>query len=110
LLSAALTLNLPALMLSRVVQAVTAAWLTRIAGWSFQRYFEQDQSWGDGGIQQVVQEHYDLNRRDSALQRFLEAAFSRVIDPLQRQKDPQLPPRRGPRGEAAARDRADQER
>lgn len=110
LISAALTLNLPALLLSRAVQAVSAAWLTRIAGWSFQRYFEQDQSWGDGGIQKVVQEHYDLNRRDSALQRFLEAAFSRVIEPLQRQKERQLPPRRGPRGEGAARGRVDQER
>lgn len=107
LLSAALTLNLPALLLSRTLQAVTAAWLTRVAGWSFQRYFEQDQSWGDGGIQQVVQEHYDLNRRDSALQRFLEAAFTRVIEPLQRQRERSLPPRRGPRGAAGAADRVD---
>ena len=110
LLSNALSLNLPALLISRAVQAVTAAWLTRIAGWSFQRYFEQDQSWGDGGIQQVVQEHYDLNRRDSALQRFLDAAFSRVIEPLARRKERQLPPRRGPRGGAAGADRVDRER
>jgi small GTP-binding protein len=107
LLSSALTLNLPALLLSRAVQAVTAAWLTRIAGLSFQRYFQQDQSWGDGGIQQVVQEHYDLNRRDSALQRFLEAAFTRVIEPLQRQRERRLPPRRAPRGAGAAKDRVD---
>ncbi|MFM8525872.1 MAG: YcjF family protein [Cyanobacteriota bacterium] len=107
LLSTALSLNLPALILSRAVQAVTAAWLTRIAGWSFQRYFQQDQSSGDGGIQQVVQEHYDLNRRDSALQRFLEAAFTRVIEPLQRQRERQLPPRRGPRGAGGATGRAD---
>ena len=107
LLTTALSLNLPALLLGRAVQAVTAAWLTRIAGLSFQRFFEQDQSWGDGGVQQVVQEHYDLNRRDNALQRFLEAAFTRVIEPLQRQQERQLPPRRGPRGAAAARDRVD---
>ncbi len=92
LLSAALSLNLPALLVSRAVQAVSAAWLTRVAGASFITYFERDQDWGDGGIQEVVQRHYDLNRRDGALQRFLQEALSRVVEPLRR-RDPQLPPR-----------------
>jgi uncharacterized protein len=92
LLSAALSVNLPALLVSRAVQAVTAAWLTRVAGASFITYFERDQDWGDGGIQDVVQRHYDLNRRDGILQRFLQEALSRVVEPLRR-RDPQLPPR-----------------
>jgi len=92
LISSALTLNLPALLLSRAVQAVGAAWLTRVAGRSFITYFQQDQDWGDGGIQEVVQRQYDLNRRDSALRSFLQAAFSRVVEPLQRRQG-QLPPR-----------------
>ena len=93
LISAALSLNLPALMLSRAVQALGAGWLTRIAGRSFITYFLQDQDWGDGGIQEVVQRQYDLNRRDSALQAFLAAAFNRVVEPLQRQqKQDRLPP------------------
>jgi len=95
LISSALTLNLPALLLSRAVQAVGAAWLTRVAGRSFITYFQQDQDWGDGGIQEVVQRQYDLNRRDSALRSFLEAAFSRVVEPLQRRQG-QLPPRPEP--------------
>lgn len=105
LIASALSLNLPALMASKALQAVGAAWLTRIAGLSFITYFEQDQDWGDGGLQEVVQRQYDLNRRDSVLKRFLEAAFNRVVEPLQRGKDPQLPPRPGPQAEGGARDR-----
>ena len=98
LISAALSLNLPALVLSRAVQAVGAGWLTRVAGRSFVTYFQQDQDWGDGGIQEVVQRQYDLNRRDSALQAFLAAAFNRVVEPLQRQqKQDRLPPQPEPR-------------
>ena len=87
-----LSLNLPALLLTRAVQAVGAGWLTRVAGRSFITYFQQDQDWGDGGVQEVVQRQYDLNRRDSALRSFLQAAFSRVVEPLQRRQG-QLPPR-----------------
>jgi len=92
LLSAALSVNLPALLVSRALQAVSAAWLTRVAGSSFITYFERDQDWGDGGIQEVVQQHYNLSRRDGALRQFLEAAFSRVVEPL-RARERQLPPR-----------------
>ncbi|MCP9831188.1 DUF697 domain-containing protein [Synechococcus sp. HJ21-Hayes] len=95
LIGAALSLNLPALLLSKAVQAVGAGWLTRIAGRSFITYFQQDQDWGDGGVQEVVQRQYDLNRRDSALRQFLNAALSRVVEPLQSQeKERQLPPQR----------------
>jgi uncharacterized protein len=92
LLSAALSVNLPALLVSRALQAVSAAWLTRVAGSSFITYFERDQDWGDGGIQEVVQQHYNLGRRDGALREFLEAAFNRVVEPL-RGRERQLPPR-----------------
>jgi len=96
LIGTALSLNLPALLLGKAVQAVGAAWLTRIAGRSFTTYFQQDQDWGDGGLQEVVQRQYDLNRRDSALRQFLDLAIRRVVEPLQRASDPQLPPRPGP--------------
>jgi uncharacterized protein (DUF697 family) len=92
LLATALSLSVPALVVSRALQAVSAAWLTRIAGLSFITYFERDQEWGDGGLQEVVQQQYDLNRREGALSRFLEAAFNRVVQPLQA-KQPSLAPR-----------------
>lgn len=46
LIGSALSLNLPALLLTRAVQAVGAGWLTRVAGRSFITYFQQDQDWG----------------------------------------------------------------
>ncbi|MFM7674041.1 MAG: YcjF family protein [Synechococcus sp.] len=107
LLSTALSLQLPTLLAGRAIQAVSAAWLTRIAGRSFITYFEQDQDWGDGGLQEVVQRQYDLNRREGALKRFLDAALRRVVEPLQQPKPTSLPPRRRPPGEAAGEDPAD---
>ncbi len=104
LIGTALSLNLPTLLLGRAVQGVAAAWLTRIAGASFITYFQQDQDWGDGGVQDVVQHHYDLNRRESALERFLQTAVKRVVEPLQRQVQRKLPPRPGPRAEVEASD------
>ena len=92
LLSAALSLSVPALLISRALQAVSAAWLTRVAGGSFITYFERDQDWGDGGIQEVVQQQFELNRREGELQRFLAMAVRRVVEPL-RQRERQLPPR-----------------
>ena len=96
LLSTSLSAALPTLLVGRALQAATAAWLTRIAGLSFISYFAQDQDWGDGGIQDVVQRQFDLSRRDADLRRFLETAFSRVVEPLKRQQEKQLPPRRRP--------------
>ncbi len=93
LIGTALSLNLPTLIVGRVVQGVTAAWLTRLAGASFITYFQQDQDWGDGGMQEVVQHHYDLNRRESSLKQFLDIAIRKVVEPLQKNKKRQLPPR-----------------
>ena len=80
---------------------MATAWLTRIAGASFIRYFEQDQDWGDDGVQQVVEEVFELNRRDASLQRFLATAMRRVVEPMQRRAGA-LPPRPEPPVEADA--------
>ena len=95
LLGSALSLSLPALVVSRAIQAVSAAWLTRVAGRSFITYFRQDQDWGDGGLPEVLQREYELNRREGALQSFLQAAVRRVVEPLQRKPERRLPPRPG---------------
>jgi len=97
MLGAALSLNLPALVVSRAIQAVSGAWLTRLAGRSFITYFQQDQDWGDGGLAEVLQREYELNRREGALRSFLAAAFNRVVEPLQSRPELRLPPRPGPR-------------
>jgi GTPase SAR1 family protein len=98
LLGSALSLNLPALLVSRAVQAVSAAWLTRLAGRSFIVYFQQGQDWGDGGLPEVLQREYDLNRREGVLRRFLEAAYRQVVEPI-KQQALRLPPRPDDRSE-----------
>jgi GTPase SAR1 family protein len=98
LLGSALSLNLPALLVSRAVQAVSAAWLTRLAGRSFIVYFQQGQDWGDGGLPEVLQREYDLNRREGVLRRFMEAAYRQVVEPL-KQQALRLPPQPEERSE-----------
>ena len=95
-IGSALAINLPTIFVGKVVQAVTAAWLTRVAGESFITYFQQDQDWGDGGMQEVVQRKYDLNRREETLREFIDKAFERVIEPLRKNKYRQLPSRQRP--------------
>jgi hypothetical protein len=86
-----------------------------VAGRSFITYFRQNQDWGDGGVREVLQKQYELNKREGALHRFLEVALTRVVEPWQRRQERRLPPQaqqRGPRprGEAAAGGPGDQAR
>ncbi len=82
LLSTALQFSVPTFVIGRAIQGVTAAYLTRIAGKSFIEYFRHDQDWGDGGITEVVQQQFQLNRRDEFMQEFVQQAIARVIKPL----------------------------
>ena len=99
LISSTLSLSLPTLVVSKVIQGVSVSWLTRIAGASFITYFQQDQNWGDGGIQEVVEYHYNLNKRDEYFKSFIRRAYERVIDPLVEKKFKKLPPRSRPQRE-----------
>ncbi|MBW4669145.1 MAG: GTP-binding protein [Cyanomargarita calcarea GSE-NOS-MK-12-04C] len=83
LLSTALQLNVGTFIIGRAIQGVTAAYLTRIAGKSFIEYFRNDQDWGDGGMTEVVQRQFQLNRRDEFVQAFIKQAIARVVKPLQ---------------------------
>jgi hypothetical protein len=71
-------------LVSRAIQGGTAAYLTRIAGKSFIEYFRNDQDWGDGGISEVVQRQFELNRKEEFVRAFVQDAMSQVVDPLQR--------------------------
>ena len=96
LISSALSITLPTFIISKVIQGVSVSWLTRIAGASFITYFQQDQNWGDGGIQEVVEYHYNLNKRDKYFKSFIQRAYERVIDPLVEKKFKKLPPKSRP--------------
>ncbi len=100
LISSTLSLSLPTVVVSKVIQGISVSWLTRIAGASFITYFQQDQNWGDGGIQEVVEYHYKLNKRDEYFKSFIKRAYERVIDPVVVKNFKKLPPKsRPPRGE-----------
>lgn len=86
ILSVALQTNVATFLVGRAIQGATAAYLTRIAGKSFIEYFRHNQDWGDGGISEVVQEQFRLNRRDEFIKVFLQEAMQRVVQPL-RQSD-----------------------
>jgi len=82
LFSIALQTNVGTFLIGRALQGVTAAYLTRIAGRSFIEYFRRDQTWGDGGMTQVVQEQFQLNRRDEFIKVFVQDAIARITLPL----------------------------
>ena len=104
IIGTSLSLHLPTLILGRAVQGVAAAWLTRVAGATFITFFQQDQEWGDGGIQEVVQNHYNLNKRENTLNKFMNIAYRKVVEPLKKNKLRELPPRRRPLEEEASSD------
>ena len=87
LVSTALQLNVATLVLGKAIQGVTAAYLTRIAGKSFIEYFRHDQDWGDGGMTEVVQRQFQLNRRDEFVKAFISEAIAKVVKPLTDRKE-----------------------
>jgi GTPase SAR1 family protein len=82
LLARVLQLNVATYVVGKVIQGVTAAYLTRIAGKSFIEYFRQDLDWGDGGIAEVVQKQFQLSRKEEFLKAFVKDAIAKVIQPL----------------------------
>ncbi len=82
LLVKALQFNVATYVVGKVIQGITAAYLTRIAGKSFVEYFRQDQDWGDGGIAEVVQRQFQLSRKDEFVKAFIKDAIAKVVKPL----------------------------
>nr|AUG32092.1 hypothetical protein PLO_084 [Paulinella longichromatophora] len=82
IIRSALQVNTPILLISKAVQIITLIWLTRLIGLSFITYFEQEQQWGNGGINTVLEHYYNLNKKDVLLKHFIEVAFNRVVEPL----------------------------
>ena len=75
---------------------MAAAYLTRIAGKSFTEYFRNDQDWGDGGITEVVQKQFQLNKRDQFIKLFVKEAIAKVVKPLGLEKPlSELSPKEG---------------
>lgn len=82
LLTTALQVGVATYVLGKAIQGVTAAYLTRIAGYSFIEYFHRDRNWGDGGIAEVVEQQFQLNRKDEFVKSFIQEAMTKVLIPL----------------------------
>ena len=78
----ALQFHFATYIVGKAIQAVSAAYLTRIAGKSFIEYFRRNLDWGDGGITEVVQQQFQLSRRDEFIKSFVQDAISKVVQPL----------------------------
>lgn len=77
-----LELTVGGYLIGKSIQSISAAYLTRIAGKSFIEYFSRDQDWGDGGITEVVQRQYQLNRRDEFVKAFIQEAIAKLPEHL----------------------------
>lgn len=75
LLAWGLQANIATALVGRALNGVSAAYLTRIAGKSFVEYFRHNQDWGDGGMAEVVQTQFELNRRQTFIQSFVREAM-----------------------------------
>ena len=75
LLAVGLQANIATAIASKLLQGVSAAYLTRIAGKSFIAYFQANQSWGDGGVQAEVEKQYQLHQKDEFVKQFLQQYF-----------------------------------
>ncbi|WP_042891947.1 DUF697 domain-containing protein, partial [Anaplasma marginale] len=75
-------LNVAAYVAGKAIDAVSAAYLTRIAGNSFIEYFSKDQDWGDGGIAEVVDRQFKLSSRDEFIKGFIQEAISKAVTPF----------------------------
>ena len=87
-----LSINFTTRFITKSVQSITAAWIIRLVGLAFIQYFEKNQSWGDGGIQEIVQNLYEINKREDILKDFLKEALQKINLKENSLNKKQLPP------------------
>ena len=77
-ITTALSTNFTTIFISKSLQSITACWLIRIVGLSILEYFRNGQNWGDGGIQEVIDDIYKLNKREVFLNKFIKEAINKM--------------------------------
>tara|TARA_Y100001933_G_scaffold211660_1_gene216531 strand:+ start:1947 stop:3437 length:1491 start_codon:yes stop_codon:yes gene_type:complete len=78
IISSILSTNFTTTFISKSIQSITAAWVIKIVGLSLVKYFKQKQSWGDGGMQEVVENIYEINKREEILENFIYEAVQKI--------------------------------
>ena len=92
LLARALQFHFATYIVGKAIQGVSAAYLTRIAGKSFIEYFKGDRNWGDGGMTEVVQQQFQLTRKDEFVKAFVKDAITKVVQPMKDSWEEELEP------------------
>ena len=91
-ITTALASNFTTIFISKSLQSITSCWLIKIVGLSIKKYFNNGKNWGDGGIQEVIEDIYKLNKREDILNNFIKEAINNIRineDPKSQRK---LPP------------------
>ena len=70
--------NFTTIFIAKSIQSITAAWLVKIVGMTLIEYFKNGKNWGDGGIQEVVDKIYSLNKREEILNNFIKEAIKKI--------------------------------
>ena len=91
-ITTALSANFTTIFISKSLQSITLCWLIRIIGLSIIEYFNNDQNWGDDGIQEVIQDIYKLNKREEILNKFILEAINKIKLKDESQSQRKLPP------------------
>ena len=92
IISSALASSYTTVFISKSIQSITAGWLIKIVGYSLIEYFKNGQDWGDGGIQEVVENIYKINKRDKVLNNFIKEAISKIKIKKNQRSQKKLPP------------------
>tara|TARA_S200000501_G_scaffold231410_1_gene217008 strand:+ start:1722 stop:3023 length:1302 start_codon:yes stop_codon:yes gene_type:complete len=87
-----LSSNFSTIIISKSLQSITSCWLIRLVGLSIIEYFKNEQNWGDGGIQEVIQNIYHLNKREDLLNKFIVEAINKIKIKNDRVPQQKLPP------------------
>ncbi len=88
----ALASNFTTIFISKSLQSITACWLIKIVGLSIKKYFNNGKNWGDGGIQEVIEDIYKLNKREDILNNFIREAINNIKINEESKSQRKLPP------------------
>ncbi len=88
----ALASNFTTIFISKSLQSITSCWLIKIVGLSIKKYFNNGKNWGDGGIQEVIENIYKLNKREEILNNFIKEAINNIRINEDSKSQQKLPP------------------
>ena len=92
IISSVLASSFTTIFISKSIQSITAVWLIRIVGLTLIEYFSNDKNWGEGGIQEVVDKIYSINKREEVLNNFIKEAIKKINSMEDNQTKRILPP------------------